>query len=94
MQIQLRSGVQLDTSIVPYADREELQVIAHAVHDGRIQSAGFAETRQTVDVEAEEIQTATGQTLPVRSGIRLSIYGVVLRRQTLTKLPARIQAQE
>ena len=75
MQIQLRSGVQLDTTIVPYADREELQVIAHAVHDGRIQSAGFAETRQTVDVEAEEIQTATGQALPVHSGIRLSIYG-------------------
>ncbi len=69
------SSAHFDTSIVPYADREELQVIAHAVHDGRIQSAGFAETRQTVDVEAEEIQTATVQTLPVRSGIRLSIYG-------------------
>jgi competence protein ComEC len=75
MHIQVRSHGQLDTSIVPYSDREELQIVAHAVHDGRVQSAAFGETRQTLDVEAEEIQTAAGQTFPMRSGIRLSIYG-------------------
>src|SRR5579862_8515173 len=75
LHIQLRGGaVRLDTRIQPYADRQELQLTAHVVRDGRLQQGGFDEIKQTVDVETEKIQTSTGQGEAVHSGIRLSIY--------------------
>ena len=75
LHIQVRSGSsRLDTSIQPYADRQELQITAHVTRDGRLQPGGFGEIRQTLDVEAEEVQTAAGQTVPTHSGIRLNIY--------------------
>ncbi|MGB8061112.1 MAG: ComEC/Rec2 family competence protein [Candidatus Sulfotelmatobacter sp.] len=75
LHIQLRGGSsQFDTSIDPYADRQELRVTAHVTRDGRVQEGGFHEIRQTIDVETETIQTSTGQTAAVHSGIRLSIY--------------------
>ena len=33
----------LDTSIEPYADRQELQITAHVTRDGRLQAGGFNE---------------------------------------------------
>ena len=45
----------LDTSIRPYADRQELQITAHVTRDGRLQPGGFNEIRQTLDVETEEV---------------------------------------
>ncbi len=75
LHIQVRSGSnRLDTSIQPYADRQELQITAHVRRDGRLQPGGLEEIRQTLDVEAEEVQTAAGQTIPTHSGIRLNIY--------------------
>ena len=75
LHIQLRgASSHLDTSIDPYADRQELQVTGHVTRDGRLQDGGFNELRQTVDLETEELQTATGEIVPVHSGIRLSIY--------------------
>jgi len=75
LHIQLRSGSpRLDTTIQPYADREPLEITAHVIRDGRRQPGGFGEIRQTLDVESEQITTATGETLPVHSGIRLSLY--------------------
>src|SRR3984893_1073220 len=69
-----RASTRLDTSIQSYADRQELQITAHVNRDGRLQPAGFNGIRQTVDLEAEQLRTATGQTEPIHSGIRLSIY--------------------
>src|ERR1035437_7052297 len=75
LHIQVRgASTHLDTGIDPYADRLELQVTAHVTRDGRLQQGGFNEIKQTVDVETEAIQTATGQSEAVHSGIRLSIY--------------------
>jgi competence protein ComEC len=75
LQLQLRdASTHVDTSIFPYADREELEVTAHVIRDGRMQPGGFGELRQTVDVEAEQIETAAGDVVPIHSGIRLSIY--------------------
>jgi competence protein ComEC len=74
LHVQVRSSnVRLDTAVQPFADRQELQIVAHAMGDGRLQS-GSNEIRQTVDVETEEIQTADGHALLVHSGIRLGIY--------------------
>lgn len=76
LQIQARGGANhFDTGIQPYADGEEVQITGHVTGDGRVQAAGFGETRQTVNVEAEEICTAAGKTAKAGSGIRLSIYG-------------------
>ncbi len=75
LHIQARGATtRLDTSIQPYADRQELQIAAHVTHDGRLQPGGFNEVKQTIDVETEELKTATGQREAVHSGIRLSIY--------------------
>lgn len=73
VQVQVGAG-RLDTSIRPYADREEVEIEAHVLRDGKMQGASFGESRQTVDVESEALRTADGQIAAVRSGIRLSIY--------------------
>ena len=73
--IQVHNGSRRhDTAILPYADRQELEIVAHVIRDGRIQQAGMAEARQTVDVESEEIRASDGKGVSVYSGIRLSIY--------------------
>jgi competence protein ComEC len=75
LQVQLRdASTHLDTGILPYADREELEITAHVTRDGRVQPGGFGEIRQNLDVETEQIQTATDEIIPIHSGIRLSIY--------------------
>jgi len=78
LHIQMRSAVpRLDTSILPYADRREVQVTAHVVKEGRIQQGGFGELRQTLDVESEQLQAEDGRTVEVHSGIRLNVYSPV-----------------
>ena len=75
LHVQLRGGSSyLDTTIVPYTDRQELQITAHVTRDGRVQDGGFDEIRQTIDIESETIQTAEGQAAAIHSGIRLNIY--------------------
>jgi competence protein ComEC len=74
LHIQLRPGAHLDTSIQPYADREELQIVAHVTRDGLLKPTGPGEVRQSLDVETESVQASTGQTLTIHSGIRLGIY--------------------
>ena len=76
LHIQLRANSRpLDTTILPYADRQELEVTAHVMKDGRLRPNEFGETRQSLDVEAEQIRTASGEIVPAHSGIRLNIYG-------------------
>jgi competence protein ComEC len=75
LHIQLRGTLpRLDTSILPYANGQELEITAHVTRDGRVQPGGFGELRQTLDVETEQITTEAGETLPLHSGIRLGIY--------------------
>ena len=75
LHVQLRvAGERLDTTIVPYANRQELEITAHVTRDGRVHQNGFGETRQSIDVEAERIRTTSGEIVPVHSGIRLNIY--------------------
>ncbi len=75
LHIQLRGTLpRLDTSILSYANGQELEITAHVTRDGRVQPGGFGELRQTLDVETEEITTEAGETLPLHSGVRLGIY--------------------
>jgi len=74
LHVQMRtSSSHLDTSIQPYADREEVRVTGFVIKDGRLQP-GFNEVRQSLEVEAEQIETTAGQVIPTHSGIRLGIY--------------------
>ena len=66
---------RMDTRILPYADGQGLRITAHVTRNGRLQPGAFNETRQTIDVETEEVQTESGQSEAIHSGIRLSIYG-------------------
>ncbi len=87
--IQLRANCdRLDTSIQPYADRQEVEVIAHVSRDGRLHQDELGETRQSLDVEAEQIQTAAGEMVPVHSGVRLNIYAPRVREEAQRILPA------
>jgi competence protein ComEC len=75
LHLQLRQAATcLDTSIAPYTNGESLEFTAHVVRDGRVQSSGQTEFRQSLDVEAENIRTDDGATVPVHSRIRLNIY--------------------
>lgn len=76
LHVQVRDAATcLDTSIAPYAAGDVLEVTGHVVRDGRVQAAGRSEFRQVLDVESESIQSDSGETLPVHSRIRLSVYG-------------------
>jgi competence protein ComEC len=80
LHIQARgASTHLDTSIQPYADRQELQIIAHVTRDGRLQPGALDEIRQTIDLETEEVRTAAGQSEAIHSGVRLSIYSPRLK---------------
>jgi competence protein ComEC len=75
LQIQIRGGdAHLDTSILEFANGQELQVTGHVIRDGRIQPASPDEVRQTVELQAEEVWTDSGQVIPVHSCIRVGIY--------------------
>ena len=75
LHIQMRSASpRLDTGILPYADRREIQVTAHVTREGRVQPGGFGELRQTLDLESEQVQTPDGLIVPIHSGIRINIY--------------------
>ena len=75
MHIQARSSSRhLDTSILPFADGQESNIVAHVTRNGRLRQGNFGETRQIVDVESEALTTEQSVTLPIHSRIRLSIY--------------------
>src|SRR5579871_1339361 len=75
LQVEVRNAAtSLDTSIQPYADGEELQITAHVIGDGRLQSAGPRESRQILEIEAEQIIRDSGPSIPLHSCIRMSIY--------------------
>jgi competence protein ComEC len=75
LHIQLRGPANLpDASLQPFTDGQQVEVTAHVIHDGRFRESGPTETRQTLDLQTEEIVTAAGTKIPVHSGIRLGIY--------------------
>lgn len=87
LHIQVRGATtRLDNGIQPYVDGQALEVVAHVVRDGRLQASG-AEFRQSVDVEAEQITTGVGETIPIRSRIRLSIYSPRANDMALSEEP-------
>jgi competence protein ComEC len=77
LQIQLQGPTALlDTRLQPFADGQLLQMTAHVTREGRFREGVPNETRQSLDVETEEIILDNGTKVPVHSGVRLGIYSV------------------
>ena len=72
--LQLRSAdPQVDTALVPFADRREVMITAHVVGEGSWRAAGFSGSRQSLELETEQV-AAEGKNYELRSGLRLNIY--------------------
>jgi len=80
MHIQARGYAhRVDTGILPFADGQEVDVIAHVTRSGRTRQGSFGEMRQVLDVQSEALIDGNGVALPIHSGIRLNIYSVASR---------------
>jgi competence protein ComEC len=76
LHIQLRGPASLlATSLQPFADGQQVEMTAHVTREGSFREAAPNETRQSLDVETEEIITDNGKQIPIHSGVRLGIYG-------------------
>jgi competence protein ComEC len=62
-----------DDGALAFSGAEEVVVTGHVTHEGEIREAGFGGTRQSVDVETEEV-TSGQRKLAVCAGLRLGIY--------------------
>jgi competence protein ComEC len=75
LHIQARDASRhVDTDILPFADRQDLDIVGHVTRNGRRARGNFGEMRQVVDIETEAVTTQRGIAVPIRSGIRLSVY--------------------
>ena len=57
-----------------FANKNEVLVTAHVIHEGYLREAGFGGLRQQIDVETEELQ-AGSEISRVRFNIRLGVFG-------------------
>lgn len=75
LHIQLRGPVSvLDTRLLPSADGQEVEITAHVTRDGKMRVENGGDARESLDVETEQIVLQDGERIPIRAGVRLSIY--------------------
>ncbi len=72
--IQIRGSPPEDPHLSALSDGRPLTLTAHVIHEGYARATSPRETRQSIDVETEAIES-DGQSWPVRAGIRLSFFG-------------------
>jgi competence protein ComEC len=74
LDIQLRNSVPLPGGeILAFADGHETFVIAHVMKEGEFRAGSYGGSRQSIDVETEEIRD--GVTVrPIQAGLRLGVY--------------------
>jgi competence protein ComEC len=70
--IQIRGQPQVDSRILALADSGEVVLTAHIIREGYAQTAYPGATRESLDVQTEEI-SREGESWPVRAGVRLTI---------------------
>ncbi len=74
LAIQVRTPADSDSVPLPLGSADDVLVTAHATTDGVVSQEDRGETRQTLDVETENI-ASEATTTSVRSGLRIGIYG-------------------
>src|SRR5208283_1666435 len=72
--IQVRGRPADDPKLLALSDGRVVTLTAHVIREGYAHAAGPRSIRQSLDVETEEIESE-GKAWPVRTGIRLSLYG-------------------
>lgn len=77
----------LDTIFLPF-DGQSVELVGHVTHEGSWRDAGPGEMRETLDLVTEEIIGEDGHRLPVRGGVRLSIYAPGSARAGLSRFAA------
>lgn len=71
--IQIRARPAVDPRLLALADNHPVILTAHVVREGYTHSYGPFSTRQSIDVETEQIESE-GIASPIHAGIRLSLY--------------------
>ncbi len=71
--IQIRGLQHGDPRISSLADGREVMLTAHVIREGYARAAGAQQIRESIDVETEGV-ARQGKNLPVRAGVRLTIY--------------------
>jgi competence protein ComEC len=79
--IQIHGQATNDPRIAKLADGRIVTLTAHVLREGYARTSGPGSTREPIDVETEQIESA-GDTWPVRTGVRLAIYEKVGNRPT------------
>ncbi len=72
VNIQLRQNPPV-LDITGFANRQEILVTAHVIHEGYLREAGFGGMRQSLDVETEEIKTAIASS-DIKFRIRIGVF--------------------
>jgi competence protein ComEC len=74
LEIQLRSSMPLrGGEILAFADGRETLVTAHVTKEGEIRAGSYGGSRQSIDIETEEIRDG-GIVRPIQAGLRLGVY--------------------
>ena len=73
LAIQVRSPADTGSNRLPLGDGDEVLVTGHVTTDGTLLQEGRDETRQTLDVETENV-SVEAKAISVRSGLRIGIY--------------------
>jgi competence protein ComEC len=79
--IQVRGQQPGDPRMLTLADGRALTLTAHVIREGYARASGPHSVQKSIDVETEEI-TSQGESWPVRTGIRLTIYEKVESSET------------
>ena len=74
LEIQLRNTVPLaGGEILHFADGREAFITAHVTREGEIRAGSYGGSRQSIDVETEEVRDGEA-TREIQAGLRLGIY--------------------
>jgi len=71
--IQIRGRPRADPRLIDFSGGQSVTLTAHVLRGGYAHSVGLHSTTRSIDVESEEIEDDS-ESLPVRAGIRLSLY--------------------
>jgi competence protein ComEC len=75
MTLQVRAQENHDgAGVLAFADGRDVVITAHVTREGNLQNKIPRDTQQRLDLETEQVETGN-ETLAVRSGLRVSIYG-------------------
>ncbi len=74
LDVQVPRQISADTQILKFADGTDLSLTGHVTRDGTQREGSFGGQAQILDLETESVTLAGGASVPLHSGVRLSVY--------------------